>query len=71
MQIREGDLEEFFSHEVQFSCKVLDPAHIVNCLSTAGLITFKEYVENAFIPRLQSHLNQEQTSIFTCDKLNQ
>ena len=92
MQSREGDLEEFFSHEVQsfppslsefgkrylrgtkselikcleplhkstppetFSCKVLDGAVIVHCLSIAGITTFKEYAEKAFIPHLQSHL---------------
>ena len=92
MQSREGDLEEFFSHEVQsfppslsefgklylpgpkselmkcleplhestppetFSCKVLDGAVIVHCLSIGGIKTFKEYAEKAFIPHLQSHL---------------
>ena len=92
MHSREGDLEEFFSHEVQsfslslsefgklylpgtkselmkcreplhestppetFSCKVLDGAVIVHCLSIAGITTFKEYAEKAFIPHLQSHL---------------
>ena len=35
-----------------FSCKVLDGAVIVHCLSIAGITTFKEYSENAFIPHL-------------------
>ena len=39
-----------------FSCKVLDGAVIVHCLSIAGITTFKEYAEKAFIPHLQSHL---------------
>ena len=38
------------------SCKVLDGAVIVHCLSIAGITTFKEYSEKAFIPHLQSHL---------------
>ena len=39
-----------------FSCKVLDGAVIVHCLSIAGITTFKEYAEKAFMPHLQSHL---------------
>ena len=39
-----------------FSCEVLDGAVIVHCLPIAGITTFKEYAEKAFIPQLQSHL---------------
>ena len=41
-----------------FSCKVLDGAAIVHCLSIAGITTLKEYAEKAFIPHLQSHLQR-------------
>ena len=40
----------------RFSYKVLDGAVIVHCLSIAGITTFKEYAEKAFMPHLQSHL---------------
>ena len=40
----------------RFSYKVLDGAVIVHCLSIAGIRTFKEYAEKAFMPHLQSHL---------------
>ena len=39
-----------------FSCKVLDGAVIVQCLSIAEIKTIKEYAEKSFILHLQSHL---------------